>query len=169
MKLLKVLLLLLAVFSLAKAQTQSAASTGTDKIIDAYLGIKNALAAGDATKASLNAKELFNLFSQQPEKGLSPEQQKILAAHLAMLTYDARHISESTAVDHQREHFASLSKNLYIVLKAIRKNTATLYEQYCPMTKTYWISETKKIINPYYGPSTMSTCGITKETLPAVN
>ena len=168
MKFLKVLPMLFLVFSLTRANPQPAGSTSIDKIVDEYLGIKNALAAGDAAKGSEKAKELFTLLSQHPEKGLDPKQQKLMAEHLTMLSFDSRHISESTAVDHQREHFASLSKNLYAVLKGVKRNTVTLYEQYCPMKKTYWISETEKIKNPYYGPSSMSTCGNTKETLAAV-
>ena len=91
-----------------------------------------------------------------------------MAPYIDKLFYDTRHINESKSADHQREHFASLSKNLYEVLKAVRKNTTTIYEQYCPMKKTYWLSETEKIKNPYYGPTAMSTCGKTKETLAAV-
>ena len=168
MKLLKALPLLFLVFTMSLVQAQSGGSTNIDKLIDEYLVIKNALAAGDNAKASRNAKELFTLLSQQPDKGLNPAQKKLMAEHLAMLSFDSRHISESTAVDHQREHFASLSKNLYVVLKGVKRNTVTLYEQYCPMKKTYWISEAAKIKNPYYGPSSMSTCGNTKETLAAV-
>ena len=153
------------IFSLTQINAQSAGSTSIDKLINEYLGIKNALAAGDAATASQKAKELYAILSQQPDKGLDPKQKKVMAEHFTMLSFDSRHISESTAVDHQREHFASLSKNLYAVLKGVKRNTTTLYEQYCPMKKTYWISETEKIKNPYYGPSSMSTCGNTKETL----
>jgi hypothetical protein len=46
-------------------------------------------------------------------------------------------------------------------------NTSTLYQQYCPMKKAYWLSETPTIKNPYYGKE-MPTCGKTTETLGAV-
>jgi len=78
--------------------------------------------------------------------------------------FDARHISSVNAVDHQREHFASLSNNMYELLKALKSNTATLYEQYCPMKKAYWLSESQQIKNPYFG-SQMPTCGKVTATL----
>ena len=75
--------------------------------------------------------------------------------------------SETNAIEHQREHFASLSKNLYEVLKGLKINTAIVYVQYCPMKKAYWLSESAAIKNPYYS-DTMPTCGKTAATLAAI-
>ena len=147
------------------AMAQKSANTNIDKITAAYLGVKNALAAGNGTAAGANAKELFDALSAQPDKGMNPGQQKLLNSYLDKLKFDSRHISETTAVDHQREHFASLSKNMYEVLNGLKMNNSTLYEQYCPMKKAYWLSETPTIKNPYYSDKMMATCGSTKATL----
>jgi hypothetical protein len=132
-----------------------------------YYGVKNALAAGNGADAQANARLLFADFSDQPAKGLTPDQQKVLDTYLDKLKFDSRHISETTTVDHQREHFASLSKNWYEVLKNLKLNSSIVYMQYCPMKKTYWLSESSTIKNPYYNDKMMSTCGKTTATLAA--
>jgi len=158
------MLMLLFSFFLAAAQ-KSALGNSIDKITTAYLGVKNALAAGNGTVAGAKAKELFDALSVQPDKGLKPDQQELFDSYSDKLKFDSRHISETTAVDHQREHFASLSKNLYEVLKGLKMNTSTIYIEYCPMKKTYWLSETSAIKNPYYSDKMMSTCGRVTATL----
>jgi len=138
-----------------------------DKITAAYLNVKNALAAGNGTVAESKAKELFDALSAQPDNGLKPDQKKLFDSYLDKLKYDSRHISETNAVEHQREHFASLSKNLYEVLKGLKLNTSTIYMEYCPMKKAYWLSESSAIKNPYYNDKMMTTCGRVAATLPA--
>ena len=157
--------MLLMVISIASAKAQTA-SNNIDKITNAYLGVKDALVASDGTLTQNKAKELFALLSAQPDKGLNPAQQKVLSSYIDKLKYDSRHMSETTTVDHQREHFASLSKNMYEVLKKLKLNTTTLYEQYCPDKDSYWLSESSAIKNPYWG-RVMLTCGTVKETLAA--
>ncbi len=80
------------------------------------------------------------------------------------LRHNGEHISESTQIAHQREHFGALSADLYAVLKTFKSGSTVVNEQYCPMVKKTWLSETKTIKNPYYGKK-MLDCGVTKETL----
>jgi hypothetical protein len=143
------------------------ASNNVDKITTAYLAVKNALAAGDGKTAQNKAKDLLAALSAPSDKSLKPDQQKLYDSYLEKLKFDSRHISETNVVDHQREHFASLSKNLYEVLKGLKMNTSTVYMDYCPMKKAYWLSETSAIKNPYYSDKMMTTCGSVKATLPA--
>jgi hypothetical protein len=152
---------LLAVFvcsiSLAKAQNN------INGISTAYFGLKNALATGSGAAAENSAKSLITALSA-PEK-LNADQQKIFDTYIEKLKFDARHISEVTDIEHQREHFESLSKNLYEVLKGLKMNTTTIYMQYCPMKKAYWLSESSTIKNPYYSDKSMATCGKTTAVL----
>ena len=160
LKTLSIILVLALSFSFAKAQNN------IDKITNAYFGVKNALAAGNGTETENKAKDLLTALSA-PETALKPDQQKIFNSYADKLKFDSRHISETTVVDHQREHFASLSKNLYEVLKGLKMNNSTVYEQYCPMKKAYWLSETATIKNPYYNDKEMATCGKVTATLNA--
>jgi hypothetical protein len=135
-----------------------------DRITNAYIGIKNALVTDDAGLAQLKAKDMLSVLSGDLDKDLKPEQKKLLAAYIEKLRFDSRHISESATIEHQREHFANLSKNMFTVLKGLKMNSLTVYKQYCPMKKAVWISETVTIKNPYYGKQ-MLDCGSTQETL----
>jgi 2,3-bisphosphoglycerate-independent phosphoglycerate mutase len=167
MKTLKTLFLLILVstgFARANAGPGTL-GTAITNVTGAYLGIKNALVANNATEAENKALDLVKAINAVPEKSMTADQQKTWALYVNKLLFDSRHISESNPVAHKREHFASLSTNLFDVLKAFKLNTAPLYKQYCPMKKAYWISETNTIKNPYYGTGSMETCGVTKDEL----
>ena len=142
------------------------AQNNINGITTAYFGLKNALATGNGTAAESGAKTLLAALSA-PET-LTADQQKIFNTYIEKLKYDTRHISEVNDIDHQREHFESLSKNLYEVLKGLKMNATTVYMDYCPMKKAYWLSETTAIKNPYYSDKAMATCGKTTAMLAAV-
>ncbi len=157
------MLMMSASISLVKAQ---ATSNNIDKLTKDYLALKNALVLGKGPVAESKAKDLLASLSTDPDKGLNPGQKKLLDSYLDKLKYDSRHISEVAVIEHQREHFASLSKNIYDVLKGLKINKVTLYEQYCPMKKAYWLSDSPTILNPYYDDE-MASCGSVKATLTA--
>jgi len=142
------------------------AQNNINGITTAYFGLKNSLATGSGTAAESSAKTLMTALSA-PET-LTADQQKIFNTYIEKLKFDTRHISEVSDIEHQREHFESLSKNLYEVLKGLKMNTTTVYMDYCPMKKAYWLSETTTIKNPYYSDKSMATCGKTTATLAAV-
>jgi hypothetical protein len=141
----------------------TAQNTAVDKITTSYIGVKNALVGSNATLAKTRSAELLAALSA-PVKGLQPAQQKLMATYLDKLQFDSRHISETTVIDHQREHFASLSKNMYSLLSGLKLNSTTVYQQYCPMKKAAWLSESEEIRNPYYGDD-MLECGKVTATL----
>ncbi len=158
-------LLLLITVATLRAQTP-AVNTSINNLTTAYLDLKNALAADDGTAAQGKAKILKAQVDVIQTKEMSAVQQTIWKNYVDKLSFDSRHISESTSIDHQREHFASLSKNMYEVVKTFKVNSTPLYWEYCPMKKTSWLSDKAVIENPYYG-KTMPECGSVKETLKA--
>ncbi len=163
--------LTIAVFTALSALTlQTNAQTGAlnkpvNTMIESYLALKNTLAAGDASAAETAAKNLLAAIGAVPQTNMNAQQAAIWPAMLAKLQYDSRHISEVNHIDHQREHFAGLSNNLYTVLKALKANNITLYREYCVMTRQYYLSNSAKDKDPYMG---MANCSKVKETLPAV-
>jgi hypothetical protein len=153
------IVLLLAIVAInVKAQGTNAT---VNNVVAAYLDVKNALAADNGATAEAKAKVLTAQIA-----AVQLKDQATWKKYADKLSFDARHISETKAIDHQREHFASLSKNLYTVLKTLNANTQTLYWQYCPMKKSNWLSDIQTIENPYYGKE-MLECGSVKETLKA--
>ena len=97
-------------------------------------------------------------------KKLTPVQHTRFMSVQDKLAMDARHISEVTNISHQREHFASLSTNMFALAKVLPLSDQPVYQEYCPMKKTYWLSSEAAIKNPYFG-STMLTCGTVTATL----
>jgi hypothetical protein len=156
------LLILLSAATYTKAQTGAGASISN--VVTGYLDLKNALVTDNNTAAQLKAKALHDQVIAVKTTGMTPKELSTWKSYADKLSFDSRHISESQSIDHQREHFASLSKNIYAVLKVFRINNTPLYWQYCPMKKASWLSDKQTIENPYYGKS-MLDCGSVKETL----
>jgi hypothetical protein len=149
-------------FSIATANAQQINSV--DKVTGYYISVKEALVNSNAELAKSKSGELLGALTALPVKSLSAKQQKTWVTYLAKLKYDSRHISETIVIDHQREHFASLSKNMYALLSGLKMNNSPLYQQYCPMKKAYWLSESTGIRNPYFG-SDMMECGKVTATI----
>ncbi len=137
------------------------------EVYAAYFGLKDALIMNDGTTASSKAKELFKAIDKVPMDKLAADQHTIWMKYMTKLSYDAEHIKGVTETEHQREHFGSLSKNMFEVMKVI-KPSYPVYFDHCPMYNDGkggdWISKESPIKNPFYG-SQMLTCGKTVETI----
>ena len=133
-------------------------------LLTLYYDLKNALFRSDAVAASANARKLLDAINRADTKSLSASGFKIFSSLQSKLSYDARHIAEVQKIEHQREHFASLSINMYSLAKSIRLSMKPIYQDYCQMKKAYWLSDEKEIKNPYYG-SQMPDCGDIKNTI----
>ena len=148
----------IAFFS-AFAQTSS-----LSPILTAYYQVKDALVAGDAKAVASAAGGMLKAINGVDMTALAPKDHQAFMALQDKLAYDSRHISESSDIDHQREHFTSLSANLFKLAKQARLSDQPIYEDYCPMKKAYWLSSDAAIKNPYFG-SKMLTCGKVSGTL----
>jgi hypothetical protein len=168
MKIIKIALLALTfsgIFTQLKAQ-DATASGAVNNVITAYIGVKNALTTDNYEGTKSKAKELLTAINAVPADKLSTDQKRLWTAYSEKLQFDSRHMSEAPGLDHQREHFTSLSKNMIDVVKGLKLNTTIVYEQYCPMKKASWLSESATVKNPFYGKQ-MLTCGKVTATLPA--
>jgi len=142
----------------AKAQDKS-----VNGVLTAYFTVKNDLAADNLTATKAHAAVLAAAIKAVPTDKIPAEQ---LPAWKKIELSTTR-IGEAKDIDTQRDYFAVLSDNMIIVAKALKVNTAPVYQQYCPMKKVNWLSETAAIKNPFYG-KMMPTCGQVTETLAAV-
>lgn len=139
-----------------------------NEIVTNYLKIKNALTNDDAKTAANAGKSLFKVFAATSINSLTPSQKKEYLDIADDAKEHAEHIGDNAGkIDHQREHFAILSKDINDLIKLLGSNKK-LYQDHCPMYDdgkgAIWISESKEIKNPYYG-SKMLTCGSLKKTL----
>jgi len=140
------------------SRSYSVADTSLSDIIVLYYNLKDALVNSDASAASASATKLLDAVNKLNTNSLTAPDKKMFVSLQPKLAYDARHISEVKSIDHQREHFAELSANMYKLAKAMHLSGDPIYEDYCPMKKVYWLSKDEVIKNPYYGKQMLS-CG----------
>ncbi|WP_143883516.1 DUF3347 domain-containing protein [Chryseobacterium binzhouense] len=137
-------------------------------IVKDYLALKNALVADNDKAAASAGKQLFSTLKNVDMKSIPANKHQQYMEIAENARENAEHIGDNAGkIDHQREHLASLSKDVSDLIALFGTNQK-LYKDYCPMyndgTGAVWISETKTIKNPYYG-SQMLTCGSVKKEL----
>lgn len=159
------IILLFTVVNYAQAKPADVKSA-MNAVLKNYLDIKNALAADNGKAANDAAKKFTAALKDVPAGTMDAKQKETWQKYADKLRFDGEHISESTEIAHQREHFGDLSTNMLAVMKVFKTNDIVIYQQYCPMEKKSWISENSSIKNPYFGKK-MLDCGVTKETLKA--
>lgn len=134
-------------------------------LLNLYYAVKDALVKSNASEASQQAGLLLKALNNVDMTSLTNKEHEVFMSLINKLSLDARHISEVQKIDHQREHFASLSLNMYTLVKSADTRKQVIYEDYCPMKKAYWLSSEAAIKNPYYG-TQMPDCGEIKHKLP---
>ncbi|HTD99183.1 MAG TPA: DUF3347 domain-containing protein [Mucilaginibacter sp.] len=142
-------------------------NSAINNVLKSYISLKNALVADNSKEANDEAAKFTAALKDVQVSQMDAKQKAVWQKYGEKLRYDGEHIGHSTELAHQREHFGSLSANMYAVIKEFHANDLVVYKQYCPMKKQSWLSETATIKNPYYGKK-MVECGVTKETLKAV-
>mgnify|MGYP001069487405 CR=1 FL=1 len=152
-------------------QSPTAETTSNNPVNDMvapYLQLKNALANDNSKDAAAAGTEVQKAIEKADPASFSADQKKIFADVKDDAIEHAEHIAaNANNIEHQREHFETLSKDLYDMVKVFG-TSQTLYQTHCPMYNNNkganWLSETKDIKNPYLG-TKMSTCGEVKEEL----
>jgi len=137
------------------------------EVYDSYFAVKDALVRTDGASASTSSKTLFTEINNIKMDNLSMDVHMAWMKVFENLKEDAEHIADIKDIGRQRDHFTSLSKNIYEVMKISKQETPTYY-QFCPMANdgkgANWLSKENTIKNPYYG-SQMLNCGNTVETI----
>lgn len=136
-------------------------------VFENYFAVKEALVNTDGIAASDKAKALLLAINTVKMETLKTEVHTVWMTVFVDIKEDAEHISDTKDVSHQRDHFSTLSKNMYNLIKTAKQETATYY-QFCPManngTGANWLSKDNAVKNPYYG-SRMLNCGKVVETI----
>ncbi|MDP9048578.1 MAG: DUF3347 domain-containing protein [Bacteroidota bacterium] len=133
-------------------------------LLHSYYDIKNALINSNSKDAAAHAGDFLKVIDGVDTKSLAAADMKSFMFFREKLAFDAKHISESGDITHQREHFANFSANFFKLAKAVKLTDQVVYYDYCPMKKSYWLSADASIKNPYYGQQ-MLTCGKVTETI----
>ena len=137
-------------------------------VLNSYLELKNALVADNTEAAATAGKTLFEDLGKFDQSSIAGAQKQEVLDIIEDAREHAEHISENSGkMDHQREHFEMLSKDVEDLI-AIVGTDRKLYKTFCPMYNegkgAIWLSETKEIKNPYLG-GKMLTCGEVQEEI----
>lgn len=148
--------------------TDTKSNNSVNDVVASYLQLKNALANDNSKDAAAAGSEVQKAIEKADAASFSADQKKVFADVKDDAIEHAEHIAaNANNIEHQREHFETLSKDLYDMVKVFGAGQ-TLYQTHCPMYNNNkganWLSETKEIKNPYLG-AKMSTCGNVEEEL----
>jgi len=136
-------------------------------VFDNYFNVKDALVKSDGNATAIASKELVAAINAVKMDKLEMDVHMVWMKVVNQINEDAAHIADTKDVKHQREHFMTLSNDIYALIK-VSKNKTTVYYQFCPMANdgkgANWLSKEKAVRNPYYG-SMMLSCGKTVETI----
>ena len=136
-------------------------------VFDNYFAVKDALVKTDGNTASTKATALLSAINAVKMETLKADEHNVWMKVLKNIKEDAEHIADTKDAKHQRDHFDTLSKNMYDLIKVSKQETPTYY-QFCPMANNgkgaNWLSKENVVKNPYYG-SMMLSCGKVTETI----
>ena len=132
-----------------------------------YFDLKNALVKSDFTATkntggrvsqSLQAVDMKLLDDKAHHQWMDKEDQ---------LRKSIEAISKAKDIEEQRKHFETLSDALIESVELVGLTIDWFYVQFCPMAfedkGAYWLSDSEKIKNPYFG-DMMLNCGeVTKK------
>ena len=162
----------------AKTQAESTTVTATSvtdakntvsikEIVNTYLQMKNAFTEDNSTGAASAGKKLGTAFKNFDKSALTEALKKTYEDVEADAIEHAEHIGANGGnIEHQREHFELLSKDIYDLVKAFGGGQV-LYKDFDPMFNNgkgaFWLSETKGIKNPYMGKAMLTSGSIIEE------
>jgi len=142
-------------------------NTSIKPVINAYIGLKDALVATNNEQAVLSANGLVKALSAVNTADLNAASNKTWGKISNDLINAAKLIQASNDISVQRDQFVTLSSNMYLLVKEAKADVPVYY-QFCPMANkgkgANWLSLENKVKNPYYG-SRMLSCGKVVETL----
>jgi len=137
-------------------------------VFTAYIEMKDAFVASDASKVKSEASETKDALVNVDMKLLTGAAHNDWMSYLGPIETSLKEIEGSSDIEAQRKSFSALSDNLYKSVKAFGLGGKQAFYEYCPMAfnneGAYWLSEQEKIRNPYFGDK-MLTCGEVKEKL----
>lgn len=151
-----------------KAQTSEQFKQQLQKVVSAYLALKDDLVTSESVKAKASGKKLEIALQKVDMKLLKGEAHMYWMDKSVKISEAVKQIISGKNVDVQRGSFDELSVALISAGKAFGIHNEQLYIQYCPMANgkkgAYWLSTQTAIRNPYFGDQ-MLKCGEVKDSI----
>ena len=149
------------------SQVPAAFKKQLNKVVEAYLALKEALVEGDEEETAKNSSALLAALEKLDGNSLSGDAKAFWDEKRNFLFEHTKLCKEADTMEGKRENFIYLSQPLIKIVEAFGANQ-TLYVNYCPMANenkgAYWLSEVEEIRNPFM-PEKMRTCGEVKDVI----
>lgn len=137
-------------------------------VLTHYLELKDALVKGDSKRATDASAAFGKAVGQLDINALEADNKQRWMIRGADLSAKGSMLVTKQGLEEQRKAFYPLSKALIAALTDMGNPGIKLYVQHCPMafkdTGADWISDSDKVVNPYFGDA-MLHCGSVKEEL----
>ncbi|MEO8771646.1 MAG: DUF3347 domain-containing protein [Ferruginibacter sp.] len=155
-------------------------NANVDKMVGAYLDIKNAFIEDDSVKAKESTKTFISLLDSIPLQELKNDTASIFQtaqSNVNDIKANANSLIAQTTISEMRHDFSMVTDMMYpSFFKAINYEGQNIYLQNCPMAfgddqPANWISNSNEVVNPYLGKhhpeykATMLHCGSVKDSI----
>ena len=167
---------------IALKKHSQAFNAGVDKMVNAYLDIKDAFVEADTLKAKQKTSEFISLLDSIHIDELKNDTAIIIESaksSISDIRSNAVSLLAQTDITEMRQDFRMITEMMYpAFFKTINYEGPKLYLENCPMAfgedkAANWISNSTEIVNPYLGKhhpeykATMLHCGEVKDTIKA--
>ena len=167
---------------IALKKHSEAFNSSIDKLMNAYLSVKDAFVEADTAKAKQRTNEFISLLDSIPTEELKKDKDVIMEsakASIADIRANAVSLLAQTDITEMRQDFRMVTEMMYpAFFKTINYEGPKLYLQHCPMAfgedkGADWISNSEEVVNPYLGKNhpefkgSMLHCGEVKDTIKA--
>ena len=139
-----------------------------ESVINAYIQLKNALVVDDEKATDTAIELLAESVTAVNSTLLHDEGLEAWQNHRKLYESKLREMLHIKGLGKKRSYFSHISEIMFCMVKSFGLKSGDLFVLYCPMAfdgkGAYWISDNKKIQNPYFGKA-MPTCGEIREEL----
>jgi len=141
------------------------------KVVEQYLLLKDAFVSSDELSVETSARQMLDALDKVDMILLEGDAHNQWMKLKKPIKDNLNGIVQMKGIEMKRSHFSIVSDKLTVAIQTLgvhKGETANLYLEFCPMAfdnkGAYWISDTKKIKNPYFGDAMLS-CGEVKANL----
>jgi len=148
-----------------------------DSVLMNYDNLRNAFINWDTAAADKYAALLQTALISVPYEQLKDEAAATKALSIAQNAADGlQTLISIDSINNKRRFFYTVSESIYHLAKTTAYDKAVIYHKKCPMAfngdrEGWWISQTKKIDNPYFGKfdpkykNAMLECGTVEDSI----
>jgi hypothetical protein len=144
---------------LSVSKNSEAFNTSFDKMLNAYLVVKDALVEYDTAKANAASNQLTNLADSLNVEAIKGDSTGTIIStaknYAGTIAGSAKALVGEQDLVKKKKEFQMISDALYDLVRIVKYDGQKLYHQHCPMAfgdeEAYWISNSNEVVNPYLG------------------